>query len=145
MDQTSYLFAFQDLIESVPPESKERFMSLYVAQMKSPVLAVGLNAFGFSSVFGASRFYAGDIMLGVLRIFAFVAFFIILCLWATDQHNLFLFELCMLSLTGILAWSIADSFLIGGRILEKNIKLAHGIRNSMMPPLNPWNSTETTI
>ena len=102
MNQDYYLLEFQTIIDSLPAGSKDKFLQLYIGRTKNPTLAVGLNA--YFGVLGADRFYANDILLGILK---------------------------LLTLGGGGFWVIVDLFLIGGKIRSHNLRIAREIKNSM--------------
>lgn len=115
MKQASYTLELHTLIDSLSPESRGKFMQIYIQRMKDPALAVGLNAYlGF---FGIDRFYAGDILLGILK---------------------------LLTAGGFGIWIIVDLFLIAGKVRYRNILLAREIKQSIMstffhsPPTRSW-------
>lgn len=103
MKQISYILEFQTILDAVPRESQGKFVQIYADRMRNPVIALGLNAYlGF---LGADRFYAGDILLGVLK---------------------------LLTAGGVGIWILVDLFLIAGKIRYKNILLAREIRLSII-------------
>lgn len=128
MDQTAYLLEFQDLVDSLPPSSKDSFMQFYGAQMKNPTLAGGLGV--FLGVFGVNRFYVGDYLLGVLKLLAGFILMAIGALRVTDPN----IENLYFIISMILAhWIVADSFLTISRTRQKNLKIARGIKASLAP------------
>lgn len=103
MNQTSYILEIQTLIDSLSPETRGMFLHIYIARIKNPALAIGLNA--YFGVFGIDRFYAGDLLLGLLK---------------------------LLTVGGLGFWVLVDLFLIGGKIRRQNLEIANHIKRSIM-------------
>lgn len=129
MNQTFYLLEFQDLLESLPPESREKFLQLYVGRIKSPLLAVGLTI--FCGWLGINRFYVGARLLGVFKLLALLSCLILLIFHLLYMDNPLL-SLCLLITTvGVCGWNNVELFLIGNAALKKNLEIAHEIRASL--------------
>lgn len=105
MKHDSFILEFHTLIETISPDARGKFLHIYMDHMKSPALAVGLNAyFGF---LGVDRFYVGDILLGILK---------------------------LLTAGGLGIWVLVDLFLITKKVRHKNILLAREIKESITSP-----------
>lgn len=131
MDKTSFLLEFQDVVEAIPPQSKDKFLSLYLKQQKNPLTASVLGI--WLGCLGAHRFYAGDTRLGCLRLLAFIVFVILYTLCSVFYDTSALELIVLSTLCANIYWSIADFFLIGPRVLKKNLEKAEQIKSSMMP------------
>lgn len=99
MNQSAYTLELQVLLDSLSPQDKGKFLQLYLARAKNPTLAVGLDA--YFGVLGVDRFYAGDILLGILK---------------------------LITLGGGGIWTLVDLFLIGGKIRLQNLQIARELK-----------------
>lgn len=102
MNQTAYILEFQTVIDSLPESARYKFLQIYVSRIKNPTLAVGLDA--CLGGFGVDRFYAGDILLGILKLLTF---------------------------GGLGIWTLVDLFLIGGKIRRQNLQIAYELKNAI--------------
>lgn len=102
MNQAMSILQLQAMVEVLPDNEKDFFFQSYINQIKNPALAVGLSV--CLGTFGIDRFYAGDVLLGILK---------------------------LITLGGMGIWHIVDIFLIGGRVRTKNMRIAQEIMMSL--------------
>lgn len=131
MDQTALLLEFQDLIESLPPPSRDKFLQLYVARAKNPLVGVGLAAFLGS--FGVNRFYLGQHLLGVVKLACFVGLLIIQVARLSNQNAPVFSADMLMDYLPFLSWLVADTFMMDSLVAAKNLKIAQDIKSSMTP------------
>src|SRR5438876_1090482 len=74
MDKLQYLQNLKSIRDSVPPDRRDNFDLQFAARAKEPAIALILSLV-FGS-FGIDRFYLGHIVLGILKLITFGAFFV---------------------------------------------------------------------
>lgn len=132
MDQTAFLLEFQDLIESLPGPSQDKFLQLYLARAKNPLVGVGLAA--FLGCLGINRFYVGQTTLGVVKLVCGLFVIILTIILATNPDDSFssYYDLTLVDFQ-FAAWIVVDTFLMGGLVARKNLQIAQDIKSTMSP------------
>ena len=101
---------------------------LLSAKFKNPtsgfLFSIGLG------VYGADRFYIGHTIIGVLKLMLTIIFFITyIIIEISEDPNILLIALLILTIIGVLIWYILDIFNISKEIKEYNYKLLLTILN----------------
>ena len=103
MNEFQYQTKLTKLTESLNPEEISKFNTQYGSSKKDPIIALVISlTFGF---FGVDRFYLGDILLGIIK---------------------------LLTLGGLIIWSIVDLFIIMGKTRSQNLDVAKKIIDSII-------------
>jgi TM2 domain-containing membrane protein YozV len=102
MDRLLYVETLRSIRDSVPADRRDQFDAYYAARDKDPAVALVLSLI-FGS-FGIDRFYLGHVILGILKLITFGAFFI---------------------------WTIIDWFLIMGATRKTNVAIATELRKTV--------------
>tara|TARA_B100000965_G_C19581076_1_gene753559 strand:- start:163 stop:492 length:330 start_codon:yes stop_codon:yes gene_type:complete len=103
MNEFQYQTKLAELIEPLSPEETSRFNTKYGNSKKDPIIALVISlTFGF---FGVDRFYLGDIILGIIK---------------------------LITLGGLIIWSIVDLFIIMGKTRSQNLDVAQKIIDSLV-------------
>lgn len=95
MNKLEYLQTLKSIRDSVPPERRDDFDLLFGAREKDPAVSLILSI--YFGLFGADRFYCGEILLGILKLVTLGGFFI---------------------------WAFVDLFLIMGAARWANVRIA---------------------
>ena len=101
---------------------------LLSAKFKNPTsgvfFSIGLG------VYGADRFYIGHTIIGVLKLMLTIIFFITyIIIEISEDPNIFLIALFILTIIGVIVWYILDIFNISKEIKEYNYNLLLTILN----------------
>ena len=102
MNKMVYLQTVKSIRDSLPPEKREAFDLQLAGREKNPVLALVLSL--FVGMLGIDRFYTGNVVLGLLKLFTLGGFYI---------------------------WTIIDWFLIMGAARKKNLEIASEMKMMM--------------
>ena len=103
MNEFQYQTKLAELIEPLSPEEISQFNTQYGNSKKDPIIALVISlTFGF---FGVDRFYLGEILLGIIK---------------------------LITLGGLIIWSIVDLFIIMGKTRSQNLDVAQKIINSLV-------------
>jgi TM2 domain-containing membrane protein YozV len=99
VQKLEYLRRLKSIRDSVPPEHRDNFDLQFAAREKDPAISLILSvSFGW---LGVDRFYIGNVVLGVLKLITFGAYFI---------------------------WFIVDWFLIMDATRRANVKIAAEVK-----------------
>jgi TM2 domain-containing membrane protein YozV len=99
MNKIIYLTTIKGIRDSLPEDHRQNFDLQFAGREKNPTVALVLSL--FIGALGIDRFYVGNILLGVLKLFT-------------------------LGLLGL--WTIIDWFLIMGAARKKNLEIANEVR-----------------
>ena len=122
--------------DSTMMEIRERLLSLddsclnklLSAKFKSPTSGI-LFSIGLG-VYGADRFYIGHTFIGIIKLILTIIFFIsYVIIEISEDSNILLIALLILTIIGVLIWYILDIFNISKEIKEYNYKLLLTILN----------------
>ena len=81
-------------------------------------------------VYGADRFYIGHTFIGIIKLILTIIFFIsYVIIEISEDPNILLIALLILTIIGVLIWYILDIFNISKEIKEYNYKLLLTILN----------------
>lgn len=99
MNKMLYLQTLKSIRDSVPADRRDKFDLHFGAREKDPAISLTLSL--FFGPFGIDRFYIGNIVLGILKLITFGAFYI---------------------------WAIIDWFLITNATRKANAGIANEVR-----------------
>lgn len=81
-------------------------------------------------VYGADRFYIGHIALGILKLMLTIVFLVsYVIIDISEEPNMILFALFIITIIGVLVWYVFDIFNISKEIKEYNYNLLLTILN----------------
>jgi TM2 domain-containing membrane protein YozV len=99
VNKLEYLQSLKLIRDSLPPDRRYNFDLQYGAREKDPAVSLALSL--TLGTFGIDRFYVGNVVLGILKLITFGAFFI---------------------------WTLIDWFLIMGATRRVNVKTAAEVK-----------------
>lgn len=114
--------------ESLSNATKEQENAISLIELKNPI--IGLIMSIFLGIFGADRFYKGDVLQGVIKLGLFVAYLIFMIIGAIVESDEVL-GIGMIFMIVDYTWAIIDIFLVFKGIKKDNLLK---IQNTLLNP-----------